>query len=164
MKHFKTAFFAFLAAAFSMTAYGHGYTVGTLAIDHPYALPTPPGATTAGGYITDLGNQGTAEEKLIGATSPAADHVELHNMGMDGNVMRMREVPAIVVAPGQHVLMAPGGGYHLMLIGIRKPFAIGDKVPVTLQFEHAGKVDVVLDVQARGAAGDAMGHDHAMMK
>ena len=144
-------------------AYGHGYTSDTLDIAHPYALPTPPGATTGGAYLKEIDNKGKAPDALVGATSPFADRVELHEMKMDGDVMRMRAVTAIAISPGGSVTMAPGGGYHLMLFGIKRPLVVGQDVPVTLQFEKAGKIDVVLHVQERGAEAAGMAiHDHAM--
>jgi len=148
------------ASLATLSADAHGYTSATLDIAHPYALPTPPGATTGGAYLKEVDNKGDAPDALVGATSPIADHVELHEMKMDGDVMRMRAVSAISIAPGGSVKMAPGGGYHLMLIGIKQPFVVGRDVPMTLQFEKAGKIDVMLHVQERGA--DAAGHDMAM--
>jgi copper(I)-binding protein len=130
-------------------ACAHGYTLGNIDIAHPYAVATPPGATTGGGYIKELSNKGTVDDKLVSVSSPAADHVELHTMSMDGDVMRMRQVPGIVIPAGGHVDMVPGNGYHLMLIGLKQPLKIGDKVPARLTFEKAGSVDVELHVQAR---------------
>jgi copper(I)-binding protein len=138
--------------AVTSLAHAHGYSLGDLDIAHPYAVPTPPGATTGAGYIKALSNKGATDDRLVGASSPAADHVEIHTMSMDGDVMRMRQVNAIVVPAKGHVDMAPGNGYHLMLIGIRQPFKVGDKIPLKLTFEKAGTVDVELHVQERGAA------------
>jgi len=138
-------------ALFTVTsvAVAHGYDLGDIGIAHPYAVPTPPGATTGGGYIKELSNKGDKDDRLVSASSPAADHVELHTMSMDGNVMRMRQVEAIVIPPHGHVDMAPGGGYHMMLIGIRQPLKVGDKIPVKLTFERAGTIEVELHVQER---------------
>jgi copper(I)-binding protein len=157
----KTRFM--IAACFiAMTTSGlaHDAASGDLAIAHPYALPTPPGATTGGAYLKAIANNGKAPDALIGASSPAADRVEIHDMQMDGNVMRMRAVKSIAIVPGKPVAMSPGNGYHLMMLGIHKPFVVGDEIPLTLQFEHGGKVDVMLHVQERGA----MAMDHAMPK
>lgn len=150
---------AALLAGATFAAQAQGYTAGTLTIAHPYALPTPPGATTGGGYLKDIANGGTVPDALVGVSSSAADAVQLHTMQMDGNVMRMRAVKTLVIAPGQHVGMAPGDGYHLMFIGIHKSWAVGDAVPLTLQFEHAGRVDVVLQVQPRDATPAMGSHD-----
>jgi copper(I)-binding protein len=133
-------------------AHAHGYTVGSIDIAHPYSVPTPAGATTGAGYIKQMTNKGSTDDKLVSASSPAAERVELHTMSMDGNVMRMRQVPGIVIPAKGHVDMAPGNGYHLMLIGIKQPLKVGDKIPVKLTFEKAGDLEVELHVQERGAA------------
>ncbi len=143
-----------LLALATTAALAHGYASGDLAIEHPYAIATPPGATTGGAYLKEIDNHGADAETLVGASSPIADRVEIHDMSMDGNVMRMRQVPSIAIAPGKPVTMAPGGGYHLMLIGLHRPLAVGDQVPLTLQFQHAGKVDVMLHVQQSRRDGD----------
>jgi periplasmic copper chaperone A len=151
-KNFTALLIGVALVAIASVAHAHGYTLGNIGIAHPYSLPTPAGATTGGGYIRELSNKGAADDRLVGASSPAADHVELHTMSMDGDVMRMRQVPGIVIPAGGHVDMAPGNGYHLMMIGIKQPLKVGDKVPVKLTFEKAGTVDVELLVQERGAA------------
>ncbi len=140
--------------AMTSLAQAHGYTLRDIGIAHPYAVPTPAGATTGAGYIKQLSNKGATDDRLVGVSSPLADHVEIHTMSMDNNIMRMRQVAGIVIPAGGHVDMAPGGGYHLMMIGIKQPLKVGDKIPVKLTFEKAGTVDVELHVQERGAAGD----------
>ena len=154
MKSSKKFAAAALLAVSSLSAHSHGYALGPLSIAHPYSLPTPPGATTGAAYIADMSNQGSKEDKLVGASSPIADHIEIHVMRMDGDVMRMRNVPSIAIAPGQHVAMSPGNGYHLMLVGIKQPFKVGDRIPMTLQFENAGRVDVTVSVQDRKAGSE----------
>ena len=155
-----TAFFRTLATrlaglalvTIASTAQAHGYHVGDIGIAHPYSVPTPPGATTGAGYLKELSNEGSADDRLVDASSTAADRVEMHTMSMDGDVMRMRQVPGIVIPAKGHIDMAPGNGYHLMLIGIHRPLKVGDKLPLKLTFEKAGAVDVELLVQERGAA------------
>ena len=145
-------------AAVTSFAYAHGYTLGDIAIAHPYAIVTPPGATTGGAYLKQLANKGAADDRLVSVSSPAADHVEMHTMAMDGDVMRMRQVPGIVIPAGGHVDMAPGNGYHLMMIGLKQPLKAGDKIPARLTFEKAGTVDVELHVQARDASSEMHMH------
>lgn len=123
-----------------------------IAVDRPYAVATPPGATTGAGYVEALSNHGAADDRLVGVSSPVADRVEVHTMSMDGDVMRMRAVPALVIPAGGHVDLAPGDGYHLMLIGLKRPLKVGDRVPLTLTFANAGHVDVEMPVRERGAA------------
>ncbi|HNE14407.1 MAG TPA: copper chaperone PCu(A)C [Rhodocyclaceae bacterium] len=100
---------------------------------------------------------------LVGAASPAAAKVELHEMAMEGNVMRMRPVPRLALAPGQTVALKPGG-YHVMLIGLKKPLVDGDKVPLTLLLEgrdkQVDKVEVSAEVRPLTAAVPMDEHHH----
>jgi copper(I)-binding protein len=76
-------------------------------------------------------------------------------MAMNNGVMTMRPLDkGLVIEPGKTVKLAPGG-YHLMLFDLRNPLKQGDKLPVTLEFEKAGKVTLSLDVQGVGAQGPA---------
>jgi copper(I)-binding protein len=127
----------------------HDYTLAALAIDHPFARATPPGAQVGGAYMT-IGNTGTVDDKLLRASSPAAAQVQIHTMSMDGNVMRMREVAGLDVPAGRQVALSPNG-YHLMLIDLKKPLAVGERVPMTLTFEHAGTI--VVDVAVESMSG-----------
>lgn len=144
----KVALVAALAALFigAVPALAHDYDLGNLRIERPYARPTPPGARTGGAYFTIV-NAGRAADRLVRVASPASQSAEVHSMTMDGNVMRMRAVPALDIAPGASVTLRPGA-YHVMLVGLAHPLAAGDKVPLTLTFEKAGSVDVTADVVA----------------
>jgi copper(I)-binding protein len=72
-------------------------------------------------------------------------------MKMDGSVMRMRELDGpLEIKPGETVTLAPGG-MHLMMMGLKEPLTQGERVPLTLVFEKAGKIDVDLAVEAMGA-------------
>lgn len=142
---------------------------GDLVLGHAWARATPGGAEVGGGYLT-IENKGTAPDKLLGGSSPAAAEIEVHEMAMKNNVMTMRPVSGgLSIPPGQTITFAPGG-YHIMMMGLKAPLKQGDRVPITLQFEKAGKVDVTLDVQSIGAtqpSGVSMpssdgGHMHKM--
>ncbi len=151
-----------LAAALSLLpaigAWGHDYRVKDIRVDHPFATPTVQGAPTGAVYFT-LTNQGKAADRLLGASTPRAKRVELHTMTMAGDVMRMREVSAIDVKPGQPVKMQPGASNHLMLIGLSAPLKSGDRFPMTLRFEKAGSVEVEVLVQNPAPAKEAA-HEH----
>jgi copper(I)-binding protein len=75
--------------------------------------------------------------------------VELHEMKMDGDVMRMRQVAAVDVPAGGSVALEPGG-LHVMLLGLKAPLKEGDRFPMTLRFEKAGEVKVEVHVEAAG--------------
>jgi copper(I)-binding protein len=81
-----------------------------------------------------------------------AKAVEIHNMSMEGNVMRMHQVPNIALPPATKITMQPGNGYHLMLFGLRQPLNAGESFPMTLTFEKAGKTDVTVTVGNMGMA------------
>jgi copper(I)-binding protein len=123
---------------------------GDLIISQAWSRATPGGAKVGGGYLT-IENKGTAPDRLIGGSSDAAGKVEVHEMEMNNGVMTMRPVDkGLTIDPGKTVKLAPGG-YHLMLMDLKAPLKRGDKLPITLEFEKAGKVQVSLDVQAVGA-------------
>jgi len=148
-----------LAALCAAPALAQDITAGTLRIAKPWSRATPGGAKVGGGYLT-ITNTGTTPDRLVSATTTVADHVEIHEMATKDGVMTMRPLASgLAIEPGKTVALAPGS-YHLMLMNLKAPLKQGDKVPVTLTFEKAGKVDVTLDVQGLGArepgAGGAM--------
>lgn len=147
-------------AAFSVQA--HEYKLGSLDIGHPYARATVPGQPAGGAYFS-VENKGSSADKLIALSSPVAKTTEIHTMAMEGNLMKMREVDGgLEIKPGQKIAMQPGNGYHIMLMGLTQPLKAGDKVPLTLTFEKAGKIDVTVNVEDAAAAGkgDMKGHAH----
>jgi copper(I)-binding protein len=134
---------------------------GDLVISQAWSRATPGGAKVAGGFLT-IENKGSAPDKLVAVTAEIAGKAEVHEMTMVNGVMKMRPLDkGLVIEPGKTVKLAPGGN-HLMLQDLKGPFKEGEKVPVTLQFEKAGKVSVSLDVQGVGA--QAPGGGGAMMK
>ncbi len=107
-------------------------------IEKPWARATAPGAAVAGGYMT-IRNKGSAPDRLVGASSPAAARVELHVHIKEGEVVRMREVAGFDVPAGGAFELKPGGA-HLMFMQIKRPFKEGEKVRVKLKFERAGEI------------------------
>jgi len=148
-------------------AVAHSVTVGSLELTDLWTRATPPGAPTAGGYLTIV-NHGDTADRLIAVSSPIADAGQLHLMAMTNGVMTMRPVAdGIEIAPGAAVTLAPGG-LHIMFITLKDMPQEGGELPVTLVFEKAGNVETFLHVMAIGATGpsmdamdsmDAMGHD-----
>jgi periplasmic copper chaperone A len=132
-----------------------GPSTGEVVIASPWTRAAGQGQNGAG-YLT-LRNTGAAGDRLVAAESPAARVVELHTHIREGEVMRMRPVDAIALPPGQTVRLEPGG-LHLMLIGLARPLARGESVPVTLRFERSGSVEIRLAVEAAGARGPAHRH------
>ena len=145
---------ALLAALFAAPARAEEIKAGDLVITQAWSRATPGGAKIAGGYLT-IENKGSAADRLIGAAVDVAGKVEVHEMSMKDGVMTMRPLDkGLAIEPGKTVKLAPGG-YHLMLMDLKGPLKQGDKVPVTLEFEKAGKVKLSLDVQAVGAQAPA---------
>jgi len=134
-------------------------TIGDLTITGAFTRATLPNAPVGGAYLT-ITNSGTADDRLVSASTPAAGMTQIHEMKMDGDVMKMNELPdGLVIPAGQSVALEPGG-YHLMLMQLTGPLVEGTKVPVTLTFEKAGTVEVEVDVGGIAAKEPAM--DHAM--
>lgn len=131
----------------------HEYQRGDLRIDHPYARATA--AQNGAAYLT-IENKGATGDRLVGAASPAAGKVELHTIIREGDVMKMRQVPAIELAPGGRTELKPGG-FHIMLLGLAKPLREGERFPLTLDFEKAGKLDVDVVIDKAGAGGHMHG-------
>jgi copper(I)-binding protein len=148
----RTAFLiaAVLAAWAVMPAQAADVTAGSLKISAPWARATPKGASVGGGYIT-ITNNGTAPDRLIGGSADVAKTFEVHEMKMDGGVMKMRPVAnGIEIKPGQTVTLEPSG-YHVMLVGLKQQLKQGEHFKATLEFATAGKVDVDFTVEGIGA-------------
>jgi len=127
------------------------YKVGNLVITALWARATPRGAPVAGGYLS-ITNNGAEPDRLIGGSFAAADgRFEVHEMTMEGGVMRMRPLTAgLEIKPGQTVELKPGG-YHVMFMGLKGELKVGDTVKGTLEFAKAGRVEVSYPVRALGA-------------
>jgi len=151
MTHRRLLLAVLPAFLFALPAAAHDYKIGALEIEHPWTRATAPTAKSGGGFLT-ITNKGTTPDRLIAARSSVSLKVEVHEMKMDGTVMRMREVEGgIEIPPGKTVTLKPGG-YHIMFMELKAPLAQGGKVPVTLVFEKAGSIDVELKIEAVGAA------------
>ena len=148
----RTAFLiaAVLAALAAMPAQAADVTAGSLKISAPWARATPKGASVGGGYMT-ITNSGTASDRLIGGAAEVARSFEVHEMKMDGGVMKMRPMAnGIEIKPGQTVTLEPSG-YHVMLVGLKQQLKQGEHFKATLEFAKAGKVDVNFTVEGIGA-------------
>lgn len=150
---------AVFAAFVASPTLAHDYTFGALKIGHPWARATPKGASVGGGYMT-ITNTGVAPERLTGGSSGISQGFELHDMTMEGGVMKMRPVAGgIEIKPGQTVTLDPNG-YHVMFSGLKEQLKQGSRFRATLDFAKAGKVDVDFVVEGIGAkTGNG---DHAM--
>jgi copper(I)-binding protein len=140
-------------------ALAHEFKIGDLEIDHPWSRATPPGAQVAGGYFTIV-NHGSEADRLVSVTSDISAKAEVHEMGVKDGVMTMRPVEGGVEIPAGGKGELKPGGYHQMLMGLKRPAKQGESFPATLTFEKAGSVTVEFQVEAIGAAGGMeMDHD-----
>ena len=147
MKRF-ISLMSFCMLGLSATVYAQDAKVGPIKIENAYVRATAPGQPAAGAFMK-IENSGTADQ-LVSASSPAAGEVQLHQMSMEGNVMKMGQVKDIAVPANGSVDLKPGG-YHIMLMNIKAPLKVGETVPVKLKFAKAGEVEVKLPVNAVGS-------------
>ena len=143
--------------ATSLLANAHEYEAGELHIDHPWSREMPPVAPTAAAYFT-VHNKGDSDDRLLSVETPVAGKAEIHEHAHVGGMMKMQQVHDVVVPAGGEVKFAPMG-YHVMLFNLKQQAKAGDKFPLTLTFEKAGKVEVEVAVQQDEPAAHG-GHDH----
>ena len=123
---------------------------GAIAINAPWSRETAKGQDAGGAFMT-IANNGNEADRLIGGSTPVAGDVQVHTVSMDGGVMRMRQLSdGLEIPAGQSVTLKPGS-FHIMLMQLKRPLAKGEAVPLTLQFEKAGDIDVELAVQPIGS-------------
>ncbi len=113
-------------------------------IKDPWARGTVSGQQATGAFMTITSKSGAV---LVGAASPAAGNTEIHEMKMDGGIMKMRAIPRLELPAGKPVQLGPGG-YHVMLINLKQPLKKGDTVPLTLQVESRDKKVEAVEVKA----------------
>ena len=131
----------------------------TVVVKEPWVRATVAQQNSTGAFMSISSAKGS---RLVEVRSGAAKTVELHEMKMQGDVMRMRPVDAIDLPAGKPVELKPGG-YHVMLVGLARPLKEGDSVALTLVVEGAHKqretIEVKASVRALNAAASS-GHDH----
>lgn len=113
-------------------------------VAEPWVRATVAAQKATGAFMTLTSAQGA---KLVGVSSPAAGTVEVHEMKMVDDVMRMRRIDALELPAGKPVALTPGG-YHLMLFQLKQQLKDGDKVPLVLEVEDAAKVRSSIKVEA----------------
>ena len=143
-----------LLAAIATSGLAHA----EVTVKEPWVRATVAQQKATGAFMT-LTSSGDA--KLVSASSPLAGVVEVHEMAMEGDVMRMRAVTDLNLPAGKPVELKPGG-YHVMLMGLKQPLKAGDTVPVTLVIEGKDQKRETIEVQApvRALGGQMMQHKH----
>jgi periplasmic copper chaperone A len=147
---------ALLLGSAAVTA--HDYHGGGLDIAHPWSRPLPPVATTGVAYLK-ITNKGEAEDVLLSAESPIADKVEIHTHIKDGDLMKMRQLDELAIPAGGEQTLAPGG-HHLMLMGLKRVPAVGERFPLTLHFKQVGTIEVEVAVDAEPEQQQGEQHHH----
>lgn len=150
-----------LSALMALPALAHGFKAGAIEIEHPWARASAASVPNGAVYLV-LHNEGKEGDRLVSASSPAADRVELHTHIDENGVMKMRQINAVEVAPDTTIKLAPSG-LHIMLLGLKAPLVKGKAFPLTLTFEKAGTVTVDVSVQGAGDTQpehEGMDHDH----
>jgi copper(I)-binding protein len=140
-------------------AHAHEYKAGELEIAHPWSQELPPNAPTVAAYFV-ISNPGKADDRLLSVDSPITDEAQLHEHVMQGDLMKMQQVPNVVIPAGGKVTIAPMA-YHVMLLNPkdRSLLSDGKRFPLTLHFEKAGNVTVEVAVQKKPP--ETKAHDHA---
>jgi copper(I)-binding protein len=156
---FPKAALAFSLLLGSMAALAQATAVQ---VDGAWARATVQGQRGTGAFMSLTAKDAT---RLVGVSTPVAGVAEVHEMKMEGDVMKMRAVPALDLPAGKKVDLKPGG-YHVMLMDLKAPLAKDSTIPVTLLFKDAKGVESRLELKlpvattAPGAAGGTAEHKH----
>lgn len=144
-------------AGHSAASHGEHKSHG-LEISAAWTRATVKTAKVGGGYI-QIKNTGSEPDRLIAAMADFASKVEIHEMKLVDDVMRMRPLPEGLEVPAGGELVLKPGGEHLMFMGLKKQLVEDNTANVVLVFEKAGKIDVTFKVN--GLAAKSAGEDHA---
>ena len=118
---------------------------GEVTVDSPYVRAIPPGQTISAAFMT-LKNTNDSPIDLLKASSDIAEHVELHEHIHDGGMMKMRQVDKISIAANSETTLKPGG-YHIMLIGLKKAIKPSDIIDIKLSFSDGSETAIKAEVK-----------------
>ena len=138
------ALFFVVLAALSAPASARQFTPGDLSVQRPWSRELPPVAPNGAAYLR-IENGGEKAARIVSARSPIADRVEFHAHEMDAGVMKMRHVHMVEV-PAQGAVSFEPGGLHVMLIGLKEPLVAGKSFSLTLGFQEAGEIEVMVQI------------------
>ncbi len=131
------------AALTAVSLAAHPQADAQVDVQSAWARPTVAGQKGTGAFMRLTSKDGA---RVIGVSSAVAGVAEIHEMAMDGNVMRMRPIPSLDLPPGQTIELKPGG-YHLMLMDLNRPLAAGEKIKAELRIETRDKKLVTQSVE-----------------
>ena len=150
--------FALLMSLF-FALYSISFAAPKIEIKEAWAEAVPPTSSLTAAYMV-IENRGNEDDRLLKVVSRVSDYAEIHATSVDEKgVAKMKKIEAIAIPAGKVVEIKPGG-YHIMLIGLRKPLKEGYKVALNLQFEKSGIIKVQAEVKSMtGMAGHIMMHN-----
>jgi copper(I)-binding protein len=124
---------------------GQIFSAGDITIANVRARETVPGASVGGGYMV-ITNNGSEDDRLMGGKTSVSPLLEVHEMKMENDVMKMRQLnDGLVIKAGQTVMLQPGG-FHIMFMDLEAPLTKNTSFDATLNFEKSGSVRVKFNV------------------
>lgn len=142
----RTVLASLLTAAFAaMPALAPAQDTALLIVQNPWIRKPPPGLDSLALYFT-VKNPWKRDFFIVGATSSVAANAMIHESSVVGGQSQMRMQANVKIPAGKTVAFAPEG-LHVMLTGVTKTLEVGDKVPVTLELDHGGMIDIVAIVR-----------------
>nr|WP_298096837.1 copper chaperone PCu(A)C [uncultured Shinella sp.] len=160
----KNLLASIVALALSASAvFAHDFTAGNLEVHHPASKATLPGQPVGGGFMS-IANKGSEADRLVSITAPdVSDDVQIHEMAIENDVMKMRQLPDGIEIPAGATVELKSGGLHVMFMKIKHPFKEGESFKATLNFEKAGALEVDFKIESAKpgkATGDEGGANH----
>ncbi|MBN4667317.1 copper chaperone PCu(A)C [Pandoraea nosoerga] len=151
-----------MAAALSLGMASAFAQTGAVDVTDAWARGTVPGQSATGVFMT---LQAHGPTTLVGVSTPAAANAEVHEMKLEGTLMKMRALPHGLPLPANEPVQLKPGGYHIMLTDLRAPLKKGDSVALTLRFESADhkKTEQQVQVPVRDLTAGAPGGGMAGM-
>lgn len=141
-----------LATLLVLSVSAPAFAQAQVTVDQPWVRATVAQQKSTGAFFQ---LRSASDSRLVEVRSPAAGLVQIHQMAMVGDVMKMSEVPGIDLPAGKVVELKPGG-FHVMMMDLKAPIKAGDTVPLTLVFEGKDKkretIEVKAEVRKLGAA------------
>ena len=136
-----------MALSASVSVLAHGAHTGALELDHPYAVPSVPGEPHGKAFLRGIKNTGAQADRLLSASTPVAQGVELFSLKPDATGHPGMALAAIVLPAKSTTLLRHTGDYQLSLIALKQALKDGDRFDLTLNFERAGTQTVKVWVQ-----------------
>jgi hypothetical protein len=138
---------------------GQSFAAGDITVSGAFSRATLPAAKTAGAYMT-ITNVGTTADRLVGVETKTAKTSGVHEMKMEGDVMKMGELAGGLEIPAGGTVTLEPGGYHIMMMGLIQPLHENACLEVVLKFETAGELPVMLNIGGTDADAAPMDHEH----